>query len=88
VRFVPRVERGEAINVGAILFSRPRRFLAARVELDRARLRAFAPGVDLALLERHLGTFVAIAAGEPGGGRSPPCRNPSASTGSSPRAAP
>lgn len=68
MRFVPRVERGEAINVGAILFSRPRRFLAARVELDRARLRAFAPGVDLALLERHLGTFVAIAAGEPGGG--------------------
>lgn len=68
VRFVPRVERGESINVGVILFSRPRRFLAARVELDHARLRAFAPSVDIALLERHLDTFVAIAAGEPEGG--------------------
>lgn len=68
VRFVPRVERGESINVGAVLFSRPRRFLAARVELDHARLRAFAPGVDLAALERHLATFVAIADGDPAGG--------------------
>ena len=68
VRVVPRVERGEAINVGAILFSRPRRFLAARVELDRERLRAFAPWVDAALIGRHLAAFVAIAAGEPDGG--------------------
>lgn len=68
MRFVPRVERGEAINVGAVLFARPRRFLAARVALDRDRLRAFAPGVDLALVERHLATFVAIADGDAAGG--------------------
>lgn len=68
VRFVPRVERGESINVGAVLFSRPRRFLAARVELDHDRLRAFAPGGDLDLLERHLAAFVAIANGDPTGG--------------------
>ena len=68
MRVVPRVERGESINVGAVLFARTRRYLAARVELDRARLRALAPDADLATIERHLGTFVAIAAGDPTGG--------------------
>ena len=38
VRVVPRVERGEFVNAGVVLFCRTRRFLAARIELDRARL--------------------------------------------------
>jgi hypothetical protein len=68
VRVVPRVERGECINVGVILFARPRRFLDARIELDPARLLALAPEVDSALIARHLETFVAICAGRPEGG--------------------
>ncbi len=68
VRVVPRVERGEYVNVGVILFARTARFLAARIELDRARLRAFAPGLDLAAVERHLDAFVAICDGAPEGG--------------------
>ena len=68
VQLVPHVERGEVINVGAVLFSRPRRFLAARVAIDRDRLRAFAPGIDLDLVGRHLAAFVAIADGDPAGG--------------------
>jgi hypothetical protein len=63
VRVVPRVERGEFINVGAILFCRTRRFLAARVELDVARLHALAPDVDLAEVERHLALFPLVAEG-------------------------
>ena len=42
VRLVPHVEREEFINVGLILFCRTRRFLAARVHLDEARLAALA----------------------------------------------
>src|SRR4051812_45568409 len=57
VRVVPRVERGECVNVGVVLFVRERRYLAARIELDRARLLALAPDLDLALVERHLATF-------------------------------
>ena len=38
VRVVPRVERGECVNAGVVLFCRPRRFLAARVALDAARV--------------------------------------------------
>jgi hypothetical protein len=60
---VPRVERGECINAGVILFVRQRRFLEARIELDPDRLRALAPAADLALIERHLQTFPAICAG-------------------------
>jgi Protein of unknown function (DUF3037) len=68
VRVVPRVERGECINVGVILFAREARYLAARVELDPARLRALAPHADVALIERHLATFAAICEGRPEGG--------------------
>jgi hypothetical protein len=68
VRVVPRVERGECINVGVILFARTRRFLEARIELDPERLRALAPAVDTELIARHLATFVAIGAGSPEGG--------------------
>ena len=68
VRVVPRVERGECMNVGVVLFARERRYLAARFELDRARLLALAPDLDLGLVERHLETFCAIAAGQREGG--------------------
>jgi hypothetical protein len=69
VRVVPRVERGESLNAGVILLCRPRRFLAARVQLDEARLRALAPDVDSAAIQRHLDGIVRIARGDPDAGR-------------------
>lgn len=68
VRLVPRVERGESLNVGIILFARTVRFLEAKVELDEARLRALAPDVDVDEIRRHLATFVATASGDAAGG--------------------
>jgi hypothetical protein len=68
VRVVPRVERGEFINVGVILFARTRRFLEARLELDPQRLRALAPDIDLAAIAAHLAQLQAVAAGAPEGG--------------------
>jgi hypothetical protein len=68
VRVVPRVERGEFLNAGVIVFCRPRRFLAARIELDRARLAALAPWLDLDEVELHLAVFPRVAAGGPEGG--------------------
>jgi len=64
VRVVPHVERGESINAGVILLCRPRRFLAARVELDEARLRALAPDCDATEIRRHLEAIPRIAAGD------------------------
>jgi Protein of unknown function (DUF3037) len=57
VRVVPRVERGEAINVGVIVYSKRLRYLAARIELDEARLRALSPGVDIAAVRGALTAF-------------------------------
>jgi hypothetical protein len=68
LRVVPDVERGERINVGVVLYSPERKFLGARVHLDRERLAAIAPDVDLYALERHLASLVAIADGADDGG--------------------
>src|SRR5436309_8780085 len=68
LRVVPDVERGERINVGVILYSPERKFLGARVQVDRERLAAVAPELDLAALERHLASLVAVADGDPDGG--------------------
>jgi len=68
VRVVPRVERGECVNAGVVLFCRPRRFLAAQVALDEARVLALAPDADLEAIRHHLDAFARIAAGNPGAG--------------------
>jgi hypothetical protein len=63
IRIVPRVERGECINAGVVLFCRARRFLDARIALDAARLNAFAPQLDLASVAEQLGYIPLICAG-------------------------
>ncbi len=68
VRVVPRVERGEFINAGVIVFCLEQRFLAARVEVDEARLRALWPEVDVELVRKHLEAIPKIAAGDTSAG--------------------
>jgi hypothetical protein len=68
VRVVPRVERGECLNAGVVLFCRARRFLEARIALDEARLRALDPDADLEAIRAHLEAFARVAAGEPEAG--------------------
>lgn len=64
LRVVPDVERGECLNAGVVLFARRSRFLAAKIGLDDARLRALAPEADAAAIGRHLESLAAIAAGD------------------------
>lgn len=68
LRVVPRVERGEFVNVGAVLFCRTRRFLRVALAVDDARLLALAPNLALAAVHRHLAALVRIAAGDPDAG--------------------
>ena len=63
IRVVPRVERGEAINVGVILSCPALEFLDARVELDGARLLALDPAIDLESLRAHLETIPRVCRG-------------------------
>jgi Protein of unknown function (DUF3037) len=68
VRVVPRVERGERLNAGVVLFCRAKKFLAARVALDEARLAAIAPEVEPDEVRAHLEAIVRIADGDPAAG--------------------
>lgn len=63
VRVVPRVERGEFVNAGAIVSCKSAGYLRARIELDEARLLALAPGIDLSAIRAALATIPAICDG-------------------------
>jgi hypothetical protein len=63
VRVVPRVERGEFVNVGAIVSSDAESFLAARFAVDEARLRALDPKIDLGAVRTALAAIAAVCSG-------------------------
>lgn len=54
IRAVPRVDRGEFLNVGVILYCRTAEFLGAAVHLDDVRLAAIAPDADPAPIHAAL----------------------------------
>lgn len=68
VRVVPRVERGEYLNVGVILFSRTGNYLDGRMALDRERLAVMAPNIDADEVERHLEMMLRVCRGGPESG--------------------
>lgn len=68
IRLVPRVERGEFINVGILLSCAARGYLDVRIELDAERARALDPGLDLALVRRLLGAIETVCRGGPDAG--------------------
>lgn len=57
VRVVPRVERGEFINAGVVVWCAPARLLTCRIELDPERLLALDPQVDLDMVQAALDAF-------------------------------
>jgi hypothetical protein len=73
IRVVPRVERGEGVNAGVVVFCRTRSFLDARIQLgDRqtAVLAALthAAELDLEAVRAHLDAISRIVAGDPDAG--------------------
>lgn len=68
VRVVPRVERGEHINAGVILFCLEKDFLKARIEVNEPRLRALWPELDMDLVRRHLEAIPKICDAAPDAG--------------------
>jgi hypothetical protein len=67
-RVVPSVERGEAVNVGVVVYCRRRQFLKARILLEDNRLHAVSPDLDLGAVRTHLDGMVRVADGDPAGG--------------------
>ena len=68
LRVVPRVERGERVNVGLVLFCRQLDFLDLRTQVDDARLVALAPDLDPASIRGRLRAIAGIAHGDAGAG--------------------
>jgi Protein of unknown function (DUF3037) len=56
------------MNVGVIVSCPAKDFLEARIELNEARLSAFAPGLDLEAIRTHLASIPRICAGGPAAG--------------------
>jgi Protein of unknown function (DUF3037) len=68
IRVVPRVERGEFVNVGVILLCSEHRFLEARIEIHPERLLALDPSLDLEAVALSLAAIPRICAGGPDAG--------------------
>lgn len=64
LRAVPSLPRGEALNVGVVLYSPRHRFLEARTTIDPERLRLLDPDIDLEAVRAHLTLIEQVAAGE------------------------
>jgi hypothetical protein len=63
VRLVPRVERGERINVGVILSCVDETFLDCRIELDSERVRLLDPELDVEVIRDSLATIPLVCQG-------------------------
>ncbi len=60
LRVVPRVDRGELMNAGVLLYCRPLRYLGASVDLDADRLLALDPAADPRAIEDALAAVAAV----------------------------
>ncbi len=54
LRAVPRQDRGEALNVGVLVYCAPLDYLRCRTHVDADRLRTLDPGLDLDVLAEQL----------------------------------
>jgi hypothetical protein len=69
VRLVPKVEREEFLNIGVILFSKRKRFLGIRYQIDEAKVKAFSKETDVDMIRRYLKAWEAVCAGVRQGGK-------------------
>ena len=68
LRFVPRVDREEFVNVGVVLYCQRTEFLEAGCHVDRDRLSALDPGVDVEAVASALAAIAAVCRGDASAG--------------------
>lgn len=68
IRVVPKVERQEFLNVGVILFSKPKKYLAIKYNIDENRLNAFSTNIDIEMLNDSLKAWEMVCEGTANGG--------------------
>ncbi|MBK8505972.1 MAG: DUF3037 domain-containing protein [Saprospiraceae bacterium] len=68
IRLVPKVERGEFINIGVILFSKRKNYLGIKYNIDERKISAFSDEVDIDMINKYLEAWELICKGKPYGG--------------------
>ena len=68
LRVVPRVDRGEYVNVGVVVYCQALDYLRASITEDLARATALDPGLDVDAVRSHLDAVVAVCAGDAAAG--------------------
>lgn len=68
IRVVPKVEREEFINVGVIVFSKRKKYLGIKYQLNEKRLQAFDEELDVEILKGYLKAWEGVCAGGTQGG--------------------
>lgn len=69
IRYVPRVEREEFMNIGVIVFSKRKKFLEVKFQVSEAKLKAFSEEVNVAELKDYLKSWQLISKGDKDGGK-------------------
>lgn len=64
VRVMPRVERGEFINVGIIMYCKEQNFLGCQISLSVEKLLCVDIGANVTWIEKNLEAFEMIALGK------------------------
>lgn len=68
IRAVPRVERGEFVNVGVIIWCAEQRFLKAMVSIDDKKILALDPKADVEAIRKAAAAVPTLCQGGPGAG--------------------
>lgn len=68
LRFVPKVEREEFINMGIVLFSKQAKYLKSLYTIDENKLKLFSSELDMNCLKEGLQVFDKICMGNKEGG--------------------
>jgi hypothetical protein len=63
VKIIPRVERGECLNVGVVLFCKKSKYLKAKFGFNEQRILQAFPWADVHDIEQHLQSFEQICIG-------------------------
>lgn len=63
VKIIPRVERGECLNVGVVLFCKKSKYLKVKFGFNEQRILQTFPWADVHDIEQHLQAFEQICIG-------------------------
>lgn len=67
IRIVPKVERQEFFNAGVILFSRAKKYLGVKYQIDPKKLASFSSEIDNETIESYLKAWGNVCEGNKGG---------------------